>query len=903
MTAHDSDSTEDWAYLEILDRVMRDGDAGRMRTLDAYVEMFSSNADIVHRVWGDVMTPEPVPDRLIAERYQITRELGRGGQATVYLADDLKLKRPVALKVIPARFMVGDSRQLIRLEREAGAASRLDHPGICTIYDSGRDEGMSYIAMQFVEGKTLAQVIARMKHRAGAEDTVTDSGELPTQRRMVELITNVASALASAHEARIIHRDIKPGNVMVTPTGEPVILDFGLARDDGGTLPTLTVTGDSMGTPAYMAPEQWRGTGVGPSADVWALGVMLYEGLTLSRPFEGPTHELLAERVRAVPHQDPRRWDSSIPVDLKVVMDVALEKDSQRRYPDAGALAADLSRFLRHEPVLARPIGMPTRIRRWVQRNRLAASFVASLTVLILGALGASIYISVESARSAEALRAERNDKQEALDQWSVLDDLRKLRDLKLERDGLWPATPEQAPVIRQWLIRARTLRDTLRSRAAALAEVGQRAFPYTASDRALDRAANVQLDPLAADAARIYADVLSAWEGEGQRREQVEDQRGLATDRLERRRTWRFEFPWDASNHDAWKRIVVLLDDLGPWIEEMENRLAFAESVDQQSVESHREAWARCITAVESNPAYAGLKLTPQRGLVPLGPDPASGLQEFAHLQSGDVASRDQSRRLEIGDATGLVFVLVPGGSFHMGAVKVKEEQPSGQNRSRYASGNEEPVREVTLGPFFLSKYEVTCGQWLRVAGKLPPGASGEGLTKPVGDVTWNDARRVLGRLDLGFPTEARWEYACRAGTRSSFYWGEDWKQVVQFENTATEEYRGYRGEGVTDHVRYLADVGYFKANPWGFHDMGGNLAEWCADPWVPDYSERLVEGVFTVNHRGERQFNNGYNCVLRGGYFGRVPASARSSYRSAQYGAFTAQFIGLRPVRELTP
>jgi len=250
----------------------------------------------------------------------------------------------------------------------------------------------------------------------------------------------------------------------------------------------------------------------------------------------------------------------------------------------------------------------------------------------------------------------------------------------------------------------------------------------------------------------------------------------------------------------------------------------------------------------------------------------------------------------------TGLVFVLVPPGSFSMGAIKVDREEEGDRNRSPYAQGFEMPVRAVDLGPFFLSKYEVTCAQWKRMAGRLPRVFAAAKALCPVGDVTWREAKSTLTRLSLDFPTEARWEYACRAGTGSSFYWGSDWRRVVEYENTSVGNDPNYALKGVNDNVPGIALIGHFKPNPWGFHDMGGNLTEWCADPWTRDYARSLDPDGFTVNERGERAFNDGYNCVLRGGHHARVPYAARSSYRSAHYGAYAAQMIGLRPVRELT-
>lgn len=204
----------------------------------------------------------------------------------VYLADDVRLGRRVALKVLsPA---LGVSERLIqRFKREAEAAARIDHPGVCAVHDAGVDRGHSYIAMNYVEGETLAEKIARSAHD-GAAARRARSDLMP----MVHLVEQAARAVHAAHEEGVIHRDLKPANIMITPDGRPVVLDFGLARDEQSAL-ALTVSGDLFGTPPYMAPEQIQPQLGRPDrrTDVYALGATLYECLTLRRPFEAPTRE------------------------------------------------------------------------------------------------------------------------------------------------------------------------------------------------------------------------------------------------------------------------------------------------------------------------------------------------------------------------------------------------------------------------------------------------------------------------------------------------------------------------------------------------------------------------------------------------------------------------------------
>jgi tetratricopeptide (TPR) repeat protein/tRNA A-37 threonylcarbamoyl transferase component Bud32 len=358
-------------------------------------------------------------------RYRILRTLGRGGQGAVYLAEDEQLKRRVALKVLTA-FAVGSDAMRVRLLREAMAASKLDHPGICTVYEVGEERGLPFIAMQFVHGETLASKIAakrsptstRRKRRGPSrlrrvEDdrSGADSGLLtPTSTReiveAVELVERTARALHVAHQAALIHRDVKPGNIMVTPSGEPVLLDFGLARDEETDDPALTRTGELVGTPAYLAPEQVSGRDLplDRRADVYALGVTLYECLTARRPFEAATREHLFQRIIDEPPPDPRQFNRRISRDLKAVLEVALEKDRNRRYRTAEDLADDLRRVRRLEPIVARPPGALTRLQRWARRRPAMAMLLAVLAVAVpcLGMLVGYLVANREKIAAAE---------------------------------------------------------------------------------------------------------------------------------------------------------------------------------------------------------------------------------------------------------------------------------------------------------------------------------------------------------------------------------------------------------------------------------------------------------------------------------------------------------------------
>jgi eukaryotic-like serine/threonine-protein kinase len=326
--------------------------------------------------------------------YRVLRELGRGGQALVYLAEDERLGRRVALKVLK-QALDPEGRQLRRFRRESEITARLDHPGICTVFEAGDHGGIPFIAMRLVDGETLARGIEAAR---GAPDGPHRAAVLAA------LFETVARTLHVAHEAGLVHRDIKPGNVMVTPGGDPVLMDFGLARDESGDS-SVTMTGGVMGTPAYVAPEMIdaRRGPVDRRTDVYSLGVSMYEALTGRLPFEAPTRHELYHRILATEPEDPRSLRRDLPADLAVVVLTAMAKEPDRRYQTALDLAEDLRRARTHEPIRARPAGPLLRAERWARRNPALAATLGALFLALGAGLGTSLHL-LGTARDALGL-------------------------------------------------------------------------------------------------------------------------------------------------------------------------------------------------------------------------------------------------------------------------------------------------------------------------------------------------------------------------------------------------------------------------------------------------------------------------------------------------------------------
>jgi eukaryotic-like serine/threonine-protein kinase len=339
--------------------------------------------------------------------YEIEEEIGRGGMGVVYQARQLGLNRTVALKMVLTGFQAGP-KDLARFRAEAAALARLQHPNIVQIYEVGEAAGRPYFALEFVGGGSLAQ------HLRGTPQPV---------RPAAQLVETLARAVHAAHVNGVIHRDLKPANILLRDesdggSGEvhdlsplasglssfvPKITDFGLAKcaGDGGASPELcgpTVTGELLGTPNYMAPEQAtvRRQPVGPATDVYALGAILYELLTGRPPFTGATP---LATVLQVLHNEPVSVTSlqpSVPRDLETICHKCLHKEPRQRYGSAQDLAEDIQRFLRDEPIRARPVRATEKLQRWVRRHPAPALL---LTTGVLAPVVALVTLSLLSAR------------------------------------------------------------------------------------------------------------------------------------------------------------------------------------------------------------------------------------------------------------------------------------------------------------------------------------------------------------------------------------------------------------------------------------------------------------------------------------------------------------------------
>ncbi len=845
-----------YAVARFVERWVADRLDGRTCDLGEYLALFPGMEAEVARCFADLDALGPPSTATEAERvaavedsasgvgpFRFVRELGRGGQAIVYLADDLRLGRQAAVKVLEGvgpRFDVS----MRRLRREAEIVGKLNHPALCAIFDVGFERGRGYVAMRYVEGETWQQRLARRREQG-------DKPDRAEVRTVVEFVAAAARALHAAHEAGVVHRDVKPGNLMVTPEGAPVILDFGLAHDTGSDGATLTATGDVFGTPAYMSPEQATGATGLPDRrmDVFALGAALYEGLTLRRAFDGPTRQAV---MAAVVNEEPpeiRRENPAIGADLAVVVATAIAKDPADRYATACAFADDLERVLRGEPVRARPVGAVGRGVRWARRRPAIASL---LGVILFGLVGTTLWVGAKN----DELSGKNDQLSNQIEETMRLSDVRRVRELAAWADRLWPAAPgivEGPQGIDAWLRAADEVERRRPLHVAALARL-----PAPTSRPSAEHGTGPTID--------------------------------------------------EAENV-AWRREILTevlkdLDALTHRIEAITARRGFSLAISGETIEAHRAEWDRTVAEVAADPRYGGLKLKPQVGLVPLGRDPESKLFEFADRRTGHVATRDSSTgRVVMKAETGLVFVLIPGGKFTMGAVPPSDDlDAEDPNVDPNASRFERPLREVALDPFLMSKFEMTVAQWRRTS---PPAPGRDGIDAeamlPITMITWIEISTALGHVACDLPTEAQWEYAARGGTTSCWWTGNSKESLRGAANI--KDFRGLQGglggdadTWMDDGYAGFAPVGSFKANPFGLHDVVGNAAEFCRDEFLTYEAEtRAGDGFRTGQGLQPR--------VWRGGSCNNTSKGCSSASRDANRANVVSLFEGVRPMRPFDP
>jgi formylglycine-generating enzyme required for sulfatase activity len=766
-----------------------------------------------------------------------------------------------------------DDLPVLRFVEEAQIASQLEHPGVVPIHDLAVDgDGHLFFTMRLVEGDTLSSALE--EHRAGSDTW--------TQVRLLEVLVRICDAVAFAHDRGVLHRDLKPQNVLLGRFGEVYVTDWGLAKlldrsgpaegdgpakgdSSGGELRSAradrfaddpdsaarTVAGSIVGTPNYMPPEQ-AGLNEGlvdERSDVYGLGSMLYELLAGAAPYaeRGRTGLQILTGLVEGPPRPLGELAPRTPPELIAICERAMARDREDRYAGAEALRDDLRAYLENRVVRAHRTGPLAELRKWYRRNRaFATTLAASLVVVVLG-LGLFSYFQNQARVEIERLA-----------------DLKVARDLLREEATLWPAHPERIADFEDWLSRADDLLARVEDHDERLQRLSQ----------------------------RVSSSVQGQWVRE--------------------------------TLTDLTRAIEELRAEDGA-IDSVRWRMDLAQRVRAESVEAHAEAWERARERVAENSDYAGLDLPPQLGLIPLGPDPECDFELFAVWGTGELPA-DLAAQPAAEDA--IVLTLIPALDFRMGGLRAPLRRDDDELEVLLSQDEADPdatePKSIALDAYFIGKYEVSQAQWERLTGARPslissatigelftPGDDGDPGPRilpgvhPVERVSWGEARAGLGRLGLDLPTEAQWEAAARSGGDEVWWTGDYRWTLIGAGNFADATLRRYahlqelrdaanHWPDNDDGFAYHAPIGSFEPNLFGLHDVLGNVYELVRDPYLM-YGEapaRAGDGLRT----GDAELR-----VCRGGAWNHSYQAARSRKRWPINASARLAHVGLRAARAL--
>ena len=860
--------------------------------------------------------------------HTIINELGKGGMGVVHRAEQGSLQRVVALK-IPKHPHLNH-----RFTEEALISGYLNHPNIISVHNLLKtDQRRIALTMPLIDGISWDHKLY--------SDYELSNHTLSNQvlHEHLDHLLKVCQAISYAHHKGILHNDLKLENIMVGEFGDVVVMDWGCTTQNS-TIDTRlpfhilhpTQVKRPFGSPCYMPPElaQGKGDSIGPWTDTYLLGAMLYEILEGRAPRRGTTLGSVIKQA-CIGKTDP--FEKCTSRTLQQICLRALSPNPEDRYQTPDALEDDLRGYFKAEQSESLLTSVETVLKE--EESHTYADDHSSLMTLI-DAVSMTVQADqIWPSRAAKELKeqASRQLVTRAIEMGDLKLATAYLHHLSDEHNDLRALLNEQQHK-RQMEADAIERNTRLTRLIVAFVIVSLTvggALVNSARQEALTQHAIaserlVELTSLSdiQTAQQLTTDIDSLWPLRMSVVPQMERWINTAENLISRKDIHSTHFQ-TLSESDTemnsqllkWELGIIssLLDEItlleSKWLPAIKSRRTFALTLQDRSITDHQEKWTVAIQSIKEHPMYGGLTLAPQLGLIPLQQDPTSGLWEFGHLQSGKPPEIVEGKYV-LTSETSIILTLLPPSSFWMGATK--DGQRNIDPRSKETEG---PVHLVDLDAFFISKYEMTQGQWLRM-NEVNPAAYPVGTAlkprpitalHPIEQITWSEATETLSRYDLKLPTEAQWEFAARGKwteanetppSNSVFWTGNN---IASLQGTLNIADMGGRRLGSPESWRFEstlddghmvhAPIGSFKANPFGLHDMLGNVWEWCSDRFG-EYTLPTEPGT------GKRLAPEDAPNLFRGGGFRASSVHVRSADRYSIYAAdYSAYDVGLRPAR----